>query len=544
MWASRHIIELIIFFIQSNAFSPPTFSLSCAFSFGSLATRIHKTAVRNALANITHFLSLIFRFPLILDDIPISPPRPLSSSPEIAVGRSKVTSQILESRQELSLIQDAVQSKLKKRTSLRDEKVRRLYTTMNQLKGHAADLFAPTSQNIRVSGSPRIPASYSITRRPRGNRAKHLVRVATEYTQLLYYVSKAQADARSAFVDEIQWRISRIQSTLSSDLDHLFSNTVTALGTGKLAETDKAKQMADLIECLRTYDALQLWRDAEDVLRRDVLRGFVKKPIFPGAIQTPHPPFIPPTPVPIHEKVSFSDTARTPYAPFTAFSTQTDPFNAALAVAPRLDETDNPLANASARGSDENPTTPLSTIECLVLLDLLGMSHPLVRSYFPDTAWLFDILVSAETRLCDVGRSRIFPVAMERYCYTPRRQLVHKQAGAGIKLKESDAHITRVKMSANENTPSPSKRQRPEKREIEREGGRSSLLSCLELIPVEILAEVLSYVNSPKDVLSVARCSKHLCATLLNPSNVMIDMASRSPSLRRTRSSSSTPWLE
>ncbi|KAF8496692.1 hypothetical protein F5888DRAFT_357159 [Russula emetica] len=215
---------------------------------------------------------------------------------------------------------------------------------MNQLKGHAADLFVPTSQNIRVSGSPRIPASYSITRRLRGNRAKHLVRVATEYTQLLYHVSKAQADARSAFVDEIQWRISRIQSTLSSDLDHLFSNTVTALGTGKLAETDKAKHIADLIECLRTYDALQLWRDAEDVLWRDVLREFVKKTIFPGAIQTPHPPFIPPTPVPIHEKVSFSDTARTPYAPFTAFSTQTDPFNAALAVAPRLDETDNSLA--------------------------------------------------------------------------------------------------------------------------------------------------------------------------------------------------------
>ena len=82
---------------------------------------------------------------------------------------------------------------------------------------------------------------------------------------------------------------------------------------------------------------------------------------------------------------------------------------------------------------------------------------------------------------------------------------------------------TPEKMSANENTPSPSKRQRLDKREIEREGGRSSpLLSCLELIPLEILAEVLSYVNSPKDVLSVARCSKHLCATLLNPSNVMI----------------------
>ena len=52
---------------------------------------------------------------------------------------------------------------------------------------------------------------------------------------------------------------------------------MTALSAGKLAETDKAKRMADLTECLRTYDALQLWRDAEDVLRRDVLREFVKR---------------------------------------------------------------------------------------------------------------------------------------------------------------------------------------------------------------------------------------------------------------------------
>jgi hypothetical protein len=49
------------------------------------------------------------------------------------------------------------------------------------------------------------------------------------------------------------------------------------LSTGKLADIDKAKRLADLTECLRTYDALQLWRDAEDVLRRDVLREFVKK---------------------------------------------------------------------------------------------------------------------------------------------------------------------------------------------------------------------------------------------------------------------------
>ena len=64
------------------------------------------------------------------------------------------------------------------------------------------------------------------------------------------------------------------------------------------------------------------------------------KTIFPGALQTPHPAFVPPTPFPIREKNSFPD-ARTP---FTAFPTHSDAFSAALAAAPRLDDIDNPLA--------------------------------------------------------------------------------------------------------------------------------------------------------------------------------------------------------
>lgn len=47
----------------------------------------------------------------------------------------------------------------------------------------------------------------------------------------------------------------------------------------------------------------------------------------------------------------------------------------------------------------------LSNIEHLVLLDLLGAERPLVRSYYPSTAWLFDGLVAAEHRL---GASGIF----------------------------------------------------------------------------------------------------------------------------------------
>lgn len=47
--------------------------------------------------------------------------------------------------------------------------------------------------------------------------------------------------------------------------------------------------------------------------------------------------------------------------------------------------------------------TEISGIEHLILLDLLGAQNPLIRSYKLDTAWLFDALVSAETRLGESG---------------------------------------------------------------------------------------------------------------------------------------------
>ncbi|KAL0946561.1 hypothetical protein HGRIS_012765 [Hohenbuehelia grisea] len=50
-----------------------------------------------------------------------------------------------------------------------------------------------------------------------------------------------------------------------------------------------------------------------------------------------------------------------------------------------------------------NPMTELSTIEHLVLLDLLGAPNPLIRSYFIDTAWLFDAMASVERRLGESG---------------------------------------------------------------------------------------------------------------------------------------------
>ncbi|KZV96162.1 hypothetical protein EXIGLDRAFT_671319 [Exidia glandulosa HHB12029] len=51
-----------------------------------------------------------------------------------------------------------------------------------------------------------------------------------------------------------------------------------------------------------------------------------------------------------------------------------------------------------------HPTaTELSTIDHLVLLDLLGAARPHIRSYFQPTAWLFDAMASAERRVLDAG---------------------------------------------------------------------------------------------------------------------------------------------
>ena len=77
-----------------------------------------------------------------------------------------------------------------------------------------------------------------------------------------------------------QQNIHRIRDTLTSDLDHFFSTTLTALtGTsdGKTSELERAKLVADLTECLRVYDTLCLWKIAEEIIKRTVVLPYIKK---------------------------------------------------------------------------------------------------------------------------------------------------------------------------------------------------------------------------------------------------------------------------
>lgn len=132
---------------------------------------------------------------------------------------------------------------------------------------------------------------------------------------------------------------------------------------------DKTKSVADVLECLRTYDVLGLWREAEEIIRRNVVDSFVKKVhnmifdsafdlrihpsnqnIFPAALHVPHSPLIPQTPIPMGPRspvppYTASLAPRTPYTPFTAFASKQDPFALKMLQVQLLDESLGPLAS-------------------------------------------------------------------------------------------------------------------------------------------------------------------------------------------------------
>ncbi|KAF9033306.1 COG complex component [Hymenopellis radicata] len=272
---------------------------------------------------------------------------------------SGLRTEILASKSELQLTQAAIQQKLETRAVLREEKallhlLLKISESVTRLEGLLV-ISSPSNDDAEPINGPSLlssPSADSQEDKARGNQAKHLSRVAAEYTQLLYHAAKARDD-NCAFVDEMQWRIDRIQSTLSSDLDHHFSTLLQALteGKGDRKTLDaKDKLPIDLTECMHTYDMLGLWRDAEDIIRRDIIRRFVKKTIYSGALNAPQSPLVPHTPFnPTSAGFSASlHPPKTPYTPFTAFPLKQSPLPSAgkrqspyMSV---LEESDEPLA--------------------------------------------------------------------------------------------------------------------------------------------------------------------------------------------------------
>ncbi|KAM6502244.1 COG (conserved oligomeric Golgi) complex component, COG2 domain containing protein [Amanita muscaria] len=256
--------------------------------------------------------------------------------------------QIQSAKDQLRSVHDAIQDKLAKRAILREEKalLQLLLKISESVSRIESLLLIPSPDEdkpnlLEITGSTPISnlgPNESVDGKSSTSRVKYLARVAAEYTQLLYRATKAR-DEKCAFVDTVQWRIDRIRSTLSSDLDQVWASTLTAFTEGKTTEIEKSKLLTDMTDCLRTYDALELWRDAEDVIRAEVARKFVKKTVYSDALVVPHSPIVPHTPFPA--QASFASASlptslplRTPYTPFTAFVFKQSQFTGHLSDRP------------------------------------------------------------------------------------------------------------------------------------------------------------------------------------------------------------------
>ena len=83
---------------------------------------------------------------------------------------------------------------------------------------------------------------------------------------------------------------------------------------------------------------------------------------------------------------------------------------------------ENEYVSPHPRFQNDRAPTVLSTIEHLVLLDLLGAENPKIRSYYMPTRWLFDALVSVESRLDKAGLFSVSAARSKKSSAVPTRE--------------------------------------------------------------------------------------------------------------------------
>ncbi|KAG0326541.1 Conserved oligomeric Golgi complex subunit 2 [Podila horticola] len=111
--------------------------------------------------------------------------------------------------------------------------------------------------------------------------AKRLERVAIEYNQMQYLVSKG---ANLPFVTNIDWRLVRIKETMSENLSSVLR---TCIHPGQ-SEADTTANKESLTQCLRTYALIDQTAEAELVITEDLLTPFVNKTITRSALDPAH----------------------------------------------------------------------------------------------------------------------------------------------------------------------------------------------------------------------------------------------------------------
>ncbi|KAG0053488.1 Conserved oligomeric Golgi complex subunit 2 [Gryganskiella cystojenkinii] len=176
----------------------------------------------------------------------------------------------------LESVVESLEQKLKHRAEIREKKASlQLLLNINESVAKVEGLLQISSgSDAAVSGLREGQESISV--------AKRLERVAIEYNQMQYLVSKG---ANLPFVTNIDWRLVRIKETMSENLSTVLRNCIRPA----TSESDAIADKESLTQCLRTYALIDQTSEAEKVITEDLLAPFLTKTITRQALtEQPH----------------------------------------------------------------------------------------------------------------------------------------------------------------------------------------------------------------------------------------------------------------
>ncbi|CAG8619423.1 13527_t:CDS:2, partial [Dentiscutata heterogama] len=168
---------------------------------------------------------------------------------------------------------DSLENQLSHRASIREKKASlQLLINIHESVRKVENLLLISSES----------ASSLLSKDDSGNSAKQIERVAIEYNQMQYLVSKGKD---LPFVANIDWRITRIKETLRTNLS---SALRSALHSVKNQSYD-ASSKETLTQILRTYALIDQTKSAESVIRTELvapsINEIVSRPILENQTQ-------------------------------------------------------------------------------------------------------------------------------------------------------------------------------------------------------------------------------------------------------------------
>ncbi|GAA5906257.1 uncharacterized protein JCM6883_005490 [Sporobolomyces salmoneus] len=185
-----------------------------------------------------------------------------------------IRSEVTRVRGELDEMREEMATVLNERKECREMKVvmRRLLATEEAVE--------KVESMLQVGDGERTGRSKEVIDESFDSPAKRLERIAAEYNHMLYLVSRA---GKLPFVQSLDDRISRITTSLKLDLSQLL---ISILSSRPSTSESHQACLDELSSALHTFSSLGLIHEAEEVIRKTVVKPFLFKMINRDALGT------------------------------------------------------------------------------------------------------------------------------------------------------------------------------------------------------------------------------------------------------------------